>query len=69
MSPPGEKEREFCIYTATSKLRCGELCSCYTLQEVSTGYGSECVCACIKVEVKEVMVGSGSMSMATVVEI
>ena len=40
------------------------------LQEVSTKYGSERVCGCIKVEVKvEVMVGSGSMSMATVVEI
>jgi len=40
------------------------------LQKVSTRYGSERVCACIKVEVKvEVLVGSRSISMAAVIEI
>lgn len=39
------------------------------LKEVPTGYGSERVCACMKVEMKEVMVDSWSMSMATVVKI
>jgi len=62
----GERERVLHLYTATSKLVPKYK---LMLKEVPTGYGSERVCACMKVEMKEVMVDSWSMSMATVVKI